>query len=53
MKELNQVSMLLALAARAGDQEQVDLCTKALDGDAEAMTECLRVIQEGEGRMQS
>lgn len=45
-KELNQISCLLAEAARAGDLEQVAICEKALDGDADAMAECRRVIQD-------
>lgn len=32
-------------AAAAGDWKQVDLCTKAIDGDEAAMAECVKAVQ--------
>ena len=39
---------LRAEAGAAGDTRQVELCALALEGDDEAMAECLRVMGEGE-----
>ena len=38
---------LSTAAAEAGDLAQCDLCDAALDGDAVARAECVRVIREG------
>lgn len=45
-----QIVDLRTEATWAGDDEQVDICTAALEGDAEARTECARVIAEAEAQ---
>lgn len=55
MSDPRQLSdrVLLALAAEsaeAGDAEQVVLCERALNGDAEAMAACVEVVEYAEMR---
>ena len=40
----DQIRTLRTEAGAAGDREQVEICARALDGDAEAIEECCRVI---------
>ncbi len=42
----SQIRTLRDEAGTAGDLEQVEICTKALNGDEEAWDECERVINE-------
>jgi hypothetical protein len=39
-----QLEALKTEAGEAGDLEQVAICDRALDGDADALAECGRVI---------
>jgi hypothetical protein len=39
-----QIRALRTEAAQAGDQAQVEICDRALDGDEAAVAECARVI---------
>lgn len=41
-----QISALRAEAGVAGDESQVVICDRALDGDDHARTECARVIAD-------
>ena len=41
-----QIKALLAEAIAAGDQKQVRICERALDGRIRAIAECTRIIQE-------
>ncbi len=43
------IQALRAEAAAAGDMAQVAICDLALDGDADAQRECLRVIADAAG----
>jgi hypothetical protein len=45
-----QIETLRAEAAAAGDEAQVDVCTAALEGDADARRECARVIAEADAQ---
>jgi len=45
----SQIRKLSNEAAEAGDLEQVAICERALSGDAEARTECARVIEYARG----
>ena len=39
-----QISKLSDEAGEHGDMEQVEICRRALDGDADAVAECQRAI---------
>ena len=41
-----RVEALRTEAGEAGDREQVALCDRALQGDAEALARCLEVIAD-------
>lgn len=41
----DQIQSLRTEAGQAGDLDQVAICDRALDGDADAITECERVIE--------
>ena len=43
-----QISALRDEAGAHGDLEQVEVCERALNGDAQAVAECVRVIQSAE-----
>lgn len=44
----SQVRALRAEAALAGDTAQVEICDRAMNGDREALRECVRVINDAE-----
>lgn len=41
-----QIQTLRSEAAEAGDAKQVEICDRAIDGDAAAIRECARVIAD-------
>ena len=43
-----QIEQLRTEAGQAGDNEQVEICNRALVGDTEARAECARVIAEAQ-----
>lgn len=43
-----QIRSLRTEAGSAGDREQVEICTRALNGDRQARAECARVIGEAQ-----
>lgn len=43
-----RIESLQQSSAQAGDEAQVELCTAALDGDAAALAECQRVLDEAD-----
>jgi len=46
----DQITTLRTEAGSAGDLAQVALCDRALTGDTEARTECVRVIRDAEAQ---
>lgn len=45
-----RVERLRDAAGEAGDLEMVAVCRRALEGDEEAVAECVRVIREAEAQ---
>ena len=44
-EQIKQIKALLKEAIAAGDQKQVRICERALDGRTPAIAECTRIIQ--------